>query len=85
MTIVVANSERMVDFFCENSFQQKNTNKQKIARALRTNKSSLSESYHASPRNPPSLAGQLQSHKDCKHHTSGMLQGTPCNTRGSVH
>ena len=40
-------------------FQQKNTNKQKIARVLRTNNSSLSESYHASLRDPPYLAYQI--------------------------
>ena len=44
------------------SIPTKNTNKQKIARALRTNNSFLGESYHASPRDPPSLAGQHQSH-----------------------
>ena len=61
--IKVANSERMVDFFCvKKSFQQKYINRQKIARALRTNNYSLRKSYHASPYNPPSLAGQLQSH-----------------------
>ena len=44
------------------SIPTKDTNNQKIARALRTNNSFLSESYHASPHDPPSLAGQLQSH-----------------------
>ena len=61
--IKVANSERMVDFFvCEKSFQQKNTSKQKTTRALRSNNSSLSESYHAGPRDPHYLASQIQSH-----------------------
>ena len=44
------------------SIPTKNTNKQKIARALRTNNPSFNESYHASPRDPPSLAGKLPSH-----------------------
>ena len=49
-------------FLCERSFQQKNTNKRKSPRALRTKNSSLRESYHTSPRDPPSLEVQLQSH-----------------------
>ena len=50
--------------FCQTVFfiPTKNRSQQKIAQALRTNNSSLSESYHASPRDSHSLAGQLQSH-----------------------
>ena len=59
---VVANSKRMVDFFvCEKSFQQQKS-RQKITQVLRTNNSSLSESYHANPHDPHSLAGKLQSY-----------------------
>ena len=41
-------------FVCEKSFKNTHTHKQRIARTLRTNNSSLSESYHASLCYPPS-------------------------------
>ena len=55
LTTTVGNSELVVDFLCEKSFQQKNISKQKISLALRTNNYSLRESYSTSPRNPHSF------------------------------
>ena len=57
-------SERMLDLcVCVKSHSNKKTlTSKKLPRALITNNSSLSESYHTSPWNPPSLAVQLQSH-----------------------
>ena len=54
----------LVDFFvCENSFQQKNRSQQKIAWVVKTNNSSLSESYHMNPRELHAMTDKLQSHQ----------------------
>ena len=64
IVIAVANSECMLDlWFCVKGHSNKNIQKsEKSLRALRTNNSSLSESYHIRPLGPPSLGIQLQSH-----------------------
>ena len=64
IAIAAANIERIVDlFFCVKIHSnKKSTSKQKIAWTLRTNNSSLSESYLAVPPNPNSLVGQIQSY-----------------------
>ena len=56
-------SERTVDFLCVKSqSNKKNLSKQKTARALRTNNSSLSELFHAILRDLHSLTGNTQYH-----------------------
>ena len=60
LSIVVAIVECAVKPFLQ--FQQKHRSKQKCSRTLITNKSSLSKSYRAIPREPHSLTDQLQYH-----------------------
>ena len=60
--ISLVNSELAVDFFCENQFQQKIEANKKNDLALRTNNSSLGESYLAIPQAPYLLTNQKQCH-----------------------